>query len=58
LRINHLAVCPFSFARPKENGRKEKGAEIETHESIAIAPAVNFGCRDGHNEMPKFKPFD
>jgi hypothetical protein len=55
------AVCPFSFARPKENGRKvtlygiphiidyygcgKKGAEIETHESIATAHAVNFGMR-------------
>jgi len=38
------AVCPFSFARPKENGPKEKGAEIETHVQIIQRACRNFGA--------------
>jgi len=42
----HIATqCPFSFVRPKENGRKEKGAEIATHESLPTPRAVHLGTQ-------------
>jgi hypothetical protein len=44
-------TCSFSFARPKEHGRKEKDAQIETH---ACVPKHALACR--HKSLPARLP--
>jgi len=51
------ARCPFSFARPKENGRKENGAEIPACVRLKADFGGQGNARDGfltHN--PKCVP--